>query len=128
MKFRTYYTQNEKDYETISDEIIVEPSMAYTIRETVKRISSGLSVPGSQENLDYPDEDQTFDDVDPTSSGDFDMVDAKRMSEDIEDRIQQSLKKSKDEKKKAKQIEEEKLKNDLDELERLRKLNQISPE
>lgn len=74
--------------EAVSDELLVEPSEAYTIRELVYRLAMGMPVSSGPKNGDYPDKDQDYDDDLPTERGDFDLADYAQMREEIRARYQ----------------------------------------
>lgn len=69
--------------EEVSDEILVEPSDAYTIRELIYRLAMGMPVASSPSAGEYPDTDQDFDDIQPTEAPDFDLADYARIKEEI---------------------------------------------
>lgn len=61
--------------EKVSDEILVEPSESFTVRELIYRLAMGMPVSSGLRSGDYPDTDQDFDDVLPTEDPDFDLAD-----------------------------------------------------
>lgn len=61
--------------EKVSDEILVEPSESFTIRELIYRLAMGMPVSSGVRSGDFPDHDQDFDDVLPTEDPDFDLAD-----------------------------------------------------
>ena len=61
--------------EKVSDEILVEPSESFTVRELIYRLAMGMPVSSGLRSGDYPDRDQDFDDVLPTEDPDFDLSD-----------------------------------------------------
>lgn len=69
--------------EAVSDEVVVEPSESYTVRELVYRIAMGMPVSGGSSAGDYPDEDADFDDDLPTDRGDFDLSDYAQMRDEL---------------------------------------------
>lgn len=74
--------------EEVSDELIVEPSDSYTIRELIYRLAMGMPVSSGVRSGEYPDEDQDFDDDLPTERGDFDLADYAQMSEELRSKYQ----------------------------------------
>lgn len=72
--------------EEVSDEILVEPSESFTIRELVYRLAMGMPVSSGLRSGDYPDRDQDFDDVLPTEDPDFDLADYATLRNDLADR------------------------------------------
>ena len=89
--------------EEVSEEVLIEPSDAYTIRELIYRLAMGMPVSSGPNSGEYPDEDQDFDDDLPTERGDFDLADYAQMSEELRSRYQvrveqkKELEKSKEE-------------------------------
>lgn len=75
--------------EEVSDEVLVEPSDSYTVRELIYRLAMGMPVPSGLYSGDYPDTDQDFDDVLPTEDGDFDLADYATLRNDLADRERQ---------------------------------------
>lgn len=88
--FITAYNYNnlpsEVIQEEVSEELLVEPSDSYTIRELVYRLAMGMPVNSGIHNGEYPDKDQDFDDDLPTERGDFDLADYAQMSEELRSR------------------------------------------
>lgn len=74
--------------EAVSDEIVVEPSESYTVRELVYRIAMGMPVSGGSSAGDYPDEDADFDDDLPTERGDFDLADYAQLRDELAERYE----------------------------------------
>lgn len=72
--------------EKVSDELLVEPSESYTVRELVYRLAMGMPVSSGSRSGEYPDRDQDFDDVLPTEDGDFDLADYAAIRDDLSDR------------------------------------------
>lgn len=81
--------------EEVSDEFLVEPSEAYTIRELIYRLAMGMPVSSGPHSGDYPDKDQDFDDDLPTERGDFDLADYAQMSEKLRAKYQVKVEKKK---------------------------------
>ena len=81
--------------EEVSEELLVEPSEAYTIRELVYRLAMGMPVSSGLKSGDYPDKDQDYDDDLPTERGDFDLADYAQMREEICARYQVKVEKKK---------------------------------
>lgn len=75
--------------EKVSDEVLVEPSDSYTVRELIYRLAMGMPVSSGLYSGDYPDTDQEFDDVLPTEDGDFDLADYAALRNDLADRERQ---------------------------------------
>lgn len=75
--------------EKVSDEVLVEPSDSYTVRELIYRLAMGMPVSSGLYSGDYPDTDQDFDDVLPTEDGDFDLADYATLKDDIANRERQ---------------------------------------
>lgn len=75
--------------EKISDEILVEPSESFTVRELIYRLAMGMPVSSGLRSGDYPDTDQDFDDVLPTEDPDFDLADYATLRGDLADRERQ---------------------------------------
>ena len=72
--------------EKVSDEVLVEPSESFTVRELIYRLAMGMPVSSGVRSGDYPDHDQDFDDVLPTEDPDFDYATLKN---DLADRERQ---------------------------------------
>ena len=72
--------------EKVSDNLLVEPSESYTVRELVYRLAMGMPVSSGLRSGEYPDRDQDFDDVLPTESSDFDLSDYATLSREISER------------------------------------------
>ena len=72
--------------EKVSEDVLVEPSESYTVRELVYRLAMGMPVSSGLRSGDYPDEDEGFDDVLPTDDPDFDLADYSQLSHEIEER------------------------------------------
>lgn len=72
--------------EKVSDEILVEPSESFTVRELIYRLAMGMPVSSGVRSGDYPDHDQDFDDVLPTEDPDFDLADYATLRNDIAER------------------------------------------
>lgn len=104
--FITAYNYNslssEIIQEKVSDELLVEPSDSYTVRELIYRLAMGMPVPSGLHSGEYPDEDQDFDDDLPTERGDFDLADYAQMSEELRSKYQLKL----EEKKKPEESQE----------------------
>ena len=95
--------------EEVSDELIVEPSDSYTIRELIYRLAMGMPVSSGARSGEYPDKDQDFDDDLPTERGDFDLADYAQMSEELRSKYQVKVEEKKEpEKPKEKPKEEPK--------------------
>ena len=75
--------------EKVSDEILVEPSESFTVRELIYRLAMGMPVSSGPRSGDYPDHDQDFDDVLPTEDPDFDLADYATLENDLADRERQ---------------------------------------
>lgn len=75
--------------EKVSDELLVEPSDSYTVRELIYRLAMGMPVASGVRSGDYPDTDQDFDDVLPTEDPDFDLADYAALRNDLADRERQ---------------------------------------
>lgn len=75
--------------EKVSDEILVEPSESFTVRELIYRLAMGMPVSSGLRSGDYPDTDQDFDDVLPTEDPDFDLADYAALRDDLADRERQ---------------------------------------
>ena len=75
--------------EEVSEEMLVEPSDAYTIRELIYRLAMGMPVSSGPNSGEYPDKDQDFDDDLPTERGDFDLADYATLKNDLADRERQ---------------------------------------
>lgn len=82
--------------EKVSDELIVEPSDSYTIRELIYRLAMGMPVSSGVRNGEYPDKDQDFDDDLPTERGDFDLADYAQMSEELRSKYQVKVEEKKE--------------------------------
>lgn len=82
--------------EEVSEELLVEPSDAYTIRELIYRLAMGMPVLSGPRSGDYPDEDQDFDDDLPTERGDFDLADYAQMSEELRSKYQVKIQEKKE--------------------------------
>jgi hypothetical protein len=89
--------------EKVSDELIVEPSDSYTIRELIYRLAMGMPVSSGVRSGEYPDKDQDFDDDLPTERGDFDLADYAQMSEELRSKYKVKV----EEKKEAEKSKEE---------------------
>lgn len=95
--------------EEVSDELMVEPSDSYTIRELIYRLAMGMPVSSGVRSGEYPDKDQDFDDDLPTERGDFDLADYAQMSEELRSKYQVKVEEKKEpEKPKEKPKEEPK--------------------
>lgn len=81
--------------EEVSEELLVEPSEAYTIRELIYRLAMGMPVSSGPNSGEYPDKDQDFDDDLPTERGDFDLADYAQMSEELRAKYQVKVEKKK---------------------------------
>lgn len=75
--------------EKVSDEVLVEPSESFTVRELIYRLAMGMPVSSGVRSGDYPDTDQDFDDVLPTEDPDFDLADYDALRNDLADRERQ---------------------------------------
>lgn len=75
--------------EKVSDEVLVEPSESFTVRELIYRLAMGMPVSSGVRSGDYPDQDQDFDDVLPTEDPDFDLADYATLVGDLADRERQ---------------------------------------
>lgn len=75
--------------EKVSDEVLVEPSESFTVRELIYRLAMGMPVSSGVRSGDYPDQDQDFDDVLPTEDPDFDLSDYATLTNDLADRERQ---------------------------------------
>ena len=75
--------------EKVSNEILVEPSESFTVRELIYRLAMGMPVSSGLRSGDYPDTDQDFDDVLPTEDSDFDLADYATLRGDLADRERQ---------------------------------------
>ncbi|WP_308549310.1 hypothetical protein [uncultured Parabacteroides sp.] len=75
--------------EKVSDEILVEPSESFTVRELIYRLAMGMPVASGTRSGDYPDRDQDFDDILPTEDGDFDLADYAAIRDDLNERQRQ---------------------------------------
>lgn len=72
--------------EKVSDEVLVEPSESFTVRELIYRLAMGMPVSSGLRSGDFPDHDQDFDDVLPTEDPDFDLADYAALRDEIADR------------------------------------------
>lgn len=81
--------------EEVSEELLVEPSDAYTIRELIYRLAMGMPVSSGPNSGEYPDKDQDFDDGLPTERGDFDLADYAQMSEELRSKYQVKIEEKK---------------------------------
>ncbi len=93
--------------EEVSEEVLVEPSDAYTIRELIYRLAMGMPVPSGPNSGEYPDKDQDFDDVLPTERGDFDLADYAQMSEELRSKYQVKFEEKKEPEKPKEEPKEE---------------------
>lgn len=75
--------------EKVSNDVLVEPSDSYTVRELIYRLAMGMPVASGVRSGDYPDTDQDFDDVLPTEDPDFDLADYAILKADIAERERQ---------------------------------------
>lgn len=75
--------------EKVSDEVLVEPSESFTVRELIYRLAMGMPVSFGLRSGDYPDHDQDFDDVLPTEDPDFDLADYATLRGDLAERERQ---------------------------------------
>lgn len=75
--------------EKVSDEVLVEPSESFTVRELIYRLAMGMPVSSGVRSGDYPDRDQDFGDVLPTEDPDFDLADYATLRGDLADRERQ---------------------------------------
>ena len=75
--------------EEVSDEVLVEPSESFTVRELIYRLAMGMPVSSGLRSGDYPDRDQDFDDILPTEDPDFDLSDYATLTDDLADRERQ---------------------------------------
>lgn len=75
--------------EKVSDEILVEPSESFTVRELIYRLAMGMPVSSGLRSGDYPDADQDFDDVLPTEDPDFDLADYSALRDGLAERERQ---------------------------------------
>ncbi len=75
--------------EKVSDEVLVEPSESFTVRELIYRLAMGMPVSSGLRSGDYPDTDQDFDDVLPTEDPDFDLADYSVLRNDLTERERQ---------------------------------------
>ena len=82
--------------EEVSEEVSIEPSDAYTIRELIYRLAMGMPVSSGPNSGEYPDKDQDFDDDLPTERGDFDLADYAQMSEELRSRYQVKVEQKKE--------------------------------
>lgn len=93
--------------EEVSDELIVEPSDSYTIRELIYRLAMGMPVSSGVRSGEYPDKDQDFDDDLPTERGDFDLADYAQMTEELRSKYQVKVQEKKDSEKPKEEPEAE---------------------
>lgn len=97
--FITAYNYDELSLEVIqeevSEELLIEPSDAYTIRELIYRLAMGMPVSSGPNSGEYPDKDQDFDDDLPTERGDFDLADYAQMSEELRSKYQVKIEEKK---------------------------------
>ena len=77
--------------EKVSDEVLVEPSESFTVRELIYRLAMGMPVSSGVRSGDYPDHDQDFDDVLPTEDPDFDLADYATLKNDLADERQRKI-------------------------------------
>ena len=82
--------------EEVSEEMLVEPSGAYTIRELIYRLAMGMPVSSGPNSGEYPDKDQDFDDDLLTERGDFDLADYAQMSEELRSKYQVKVQEKKE--------------------------------
>lgn len=82
--------------EEVSEEVLVEPSDAYTIRELIYRLAMGMAVSTGPNSGEYPDKDQDFDDDLPTERGDFDLADYAQISEELRSKYQVKVEEKKE--------------------------------
>lgn len=75
--------------EKVSDEVLVEPSESFTVRELIYRLAMGMPVSSCLRSGDYPDTDQDFDDVLPTEDPDFDLADYAALRNGLAERERQ---------------------------------------
>lgn len=75
--------------EKVSDEVLVEPSESFTVRELIYRLAMGMPVTSGVRSGDFPDHDQDFDDVLPTEDPDFDLADYATLRDELSDRERQ---------------------------------------
>lgn len=87
--------------EAVSEEVVVEPSESYTIRELVYRIAMGMPVSGGSSAGDYPDEDADFDDDLPTERGDFDLSDYAHLRDELSNKYETVTRKKKNDNRSA---------------------------
>lgn len=93
--------------EEVSEELLVEPSDAYTIRELIYRLAMGMPVSSGPNSGEYPDKDQDFDDDLPTERGDFDLADYAQMSEEFRSKYQVKIQEKKEPEKSKEEPKEE---------------------
>lgn len=93
--------------EEVSEELLVEPSDAYTIRELIYRLAMGMPVSSGPNSGEYPDKDQDFDDDLPTERGDFDLADYAQMSEELRSKYQVKIQEKKEPEKSKEESKEE---------------------
>lgn len=93
--------------EEVSDELIVEPSDSYTIRELIYRLAMGMPVSSGVRSGEYPDKDQDFDDDLPTERGDFDLADYAQMNEELRSKYQVKVEEKKESEKPKEELTEE---------------------
>ena len=82
--------------EKVSDEVLVEPSESFTVRELIYRLAMGMPVSSGVRSGDYPDHDQDFDDVLPTEDPDFDLADYAQMTEELRSKYQVKVQEKKE--------------------------------
>lgn len=75
--------------EKVSDEVLVEPSESFTVRELIYRLAMGMPVSSGLRSGDYPDTDQDFDDILPTEDPDFDLADYDALRNGLAERERQ---------------------------------------
>ena len=75
--------------EKVNDEVLVEPSESFTVRELIYRLAMGMPVTSGVRSGDFPDHDQDFDDVLPTEDPDFDLADYATLRDELSDRERQ---------------------------------------
>ena len=93
--------------EEVSEEVLVEPSDAYTIRELIYRLAMGMPVSSGPNSGEYPDKDQDFDDDLPTERGDFDLADYAQMSEELRSKYQVKVEEKKEPEKPKEELKAE---------------------
>lgn len=105
--YNYYNLPSEVIQEEVSDELIVEPSDSYTIRELIYRLAMGMPVSSGVRSGEYPDKDQDFDDDLPTERGDFDLADYAQMTEELRSKYQVKVQEKKDSEKPKEEPEAE---------------------